>query len=280
MRKPLKSTSNASTIIQVGLSKETIQLMHDIEKEWPKRFDEARLFFLLDVGKYMLEEVQRRAPDIEIGAEQKAYAKDLRIGLLEEGDGEDVIAIYLEGYKEEIKYSKAVKTVLYFKPNNASPEWLYVLMRYGPWPAMMLPVEVKPNQAKIISRRARKDEMKELSERIYRQKDKIERELSQSGADNPHVGATEHGIGLNVYVDLGFNVLRTEFGLDGQKQNPHWRPAFQDTKKYAEKCMEKVVKYIETGNKSIFDLPSYDKVNASVIKDGLGFAKEIAPFLS
>lgn len=279
MRKPLKSTSNASTIIQVGFDRDTIKLMHDIENEWPKRINESILFFLLDVGNYMYEEVKKRAPDIEIGGKKRKYAEDLRVGLLEEGEGEDVIAIYLNGEKSEITSDDKGRTVLYFKPHNGSPKWVSVLMRYGPWPADMVPVKVEGDQAKVISRIARNDELNALSERLFRQRSKIELELSQDGARSPHVGYTEHGMGLMSHVDLGYNVLRKELGLDGQKQDSHWIPAFKETKKYAEKCMEKVIKYIETGNKNIFNLPVYDKIGSSVIKDGYGFSKEIAPFL-
>jgi hypothetical protein len=279
MRKTLKSTRDSSTIIQVGFDKKTIKLMHDIENEWTKRFEEARLFFLLDVGNYMYEEIKKRAPDIEIGGKNRKYAEDLRVGLLEEGEDEDVIAIYLDGEKAEITSDDKGRTVLYFKPHNGSPKWVSILMRYGPWPADMVPVKVEKNQSKVISRLARDDELKELSERLFRQRSKIELDLSKAGAKSPHVGYTDHGIGLMSHVDLGYNVLRKELGLDGQKQDPHWRPVFKDTKKYAKECMFKVIKYIETGNKNIFNLPKYDKIGSSVIKDGYGFSKEIAPFL-
>lgn len=278
--KPIRSTQNASTILQVGFSEKTIRLMREIETEWPKRLRMARGFFLLDVGGYMMGRVMELAPEIEIGGESKEYAKDLRIGLLEEGSDEDVIAIYLDGKTAEITKDDKGKTVLYFRAHNGSPDWVSVLIRYGPWPAEMVPVKVFTNQAKVVSRKARADELDALVGRIYSQSSEIENALVQAGANSPHVGYTDYGIGLMAHVDLGYNVLRKEFGLDGEGNFPHWRPAFEDTKKYAGECMRKVVKYIETGDDEVFDLPdNYDRIDPSVVRDGEGFSREIAPFM-
>lgn len=264
----------------MGFSEKTIKLMKEIKTEWPKRLSEARGLFLLDVGSYMMERVVKLAPDIEIGGEPTKYAEDLRVGLLDEGSDYDVIAIYVDGKTAEITQDDKGQTVLYFRVHNGSPGWIPILVKYGPWPADMVPIEVFANQAKVISRKAREDELVALAERIYKQRRQIELELLQAGARSPHVGYTEHGMGLMAHVDLGYNVLRKEFGLDGEGQFPHWRPAFEDTKKYAHECMGKVVEYVETGNKSVFDLPdNYDKIDPSVIRDGEGFSKEIAPFM-
>jgi len=83
-----------------------------------------------------------------------------------------------------------------------------------------------------------------------------------------------------VHEDIGYNVLRREFGMDGQREEAHWRPAIKNTKEYAGTIgMAKVVKYIETGDKKIFDLPEKtDKISASVLKKGSGFEKELEPF--
>ena len=144
----------------------------------------------------------------------------------------------------------------------------------------MVPVEVTSTQAKIISRQARDDEIVELANRIISKGRQIELDLLTAGAPSPNIGETTKGIGLKVHEDLGYNVLRREFGLDGQRMQAHWRPAFKKTKAYANKSMAKVAEYITTGKKNVFDLPlKTDRINSSIVRTGEGFAKEIAPFM-
>lgn len=280
MPKPIKSTRNSSTIIQVGFSKDTIKLMKEIEREWPERLKKARLFFLVDVGGYMLNRVKEMAPKIELDGEEKEYAKELRIGILEEGENEDVIAIYRSGETYTTGLKDRGRTVLYFQAHNGSPEWISVLNRYGPWPVEVLPVKVSPGQAKIIARYARPDELNALVKRLYEGRAEILREMSKAGAHGIRWRNQDYGVGLQVHIDLGYIVLREELGFDGEGKHPHWRPAFKDTKEYAKKCMEKVTEYITTGDEKVFDLPNkMDKADMSVIKEGESFSKEIAPFM-
>lgn len=278
--KRFKSTRKASTIIQCIPTSKTLKLMNEIENEWPRRVCDARLYFLLDVAVFMVNEVQKARVSINIDGKDKLYAEDLRIGILDDNGDESVIAIYLNGETAEVTEEYATKTVLYFNSHMASPKWVSVLNKYGPWPSNMVPVRVTSTHAKIISRLARGDELLALQEKIFKNKERIELDFLKAGAPKVDIGETINGIGLKVFEDLGYNVLRKEFGFDGQKKIAHWRPAIEKTKKYAMKCMAKVVEYIQTGDKNIFNLSSeYDNIGLSVIKSGEGFAKEIAPFV-
>lgn len=272
-------TRNASILFQCVPTNKTVKLMKEISCEWPKRVCDARLYFLLDVADYMVNEIQKAKVSISIDGEDKLYAEDLRIGILDDENDESVIAIYLDGETAEVTEEYATKTVLYFNSHMASPKWVSVLNKYGPWPSNMVPIRVTSTHAKIISRLARGDELSALQERIFENKERIELDFLKAGAPKVNIGETINGIGLKVFEDLGYNVLRKEFGFDGQKKRAHWRPAIQKTKKYAMECMAKVVEYIQTGDKNIFNLSSEtDKINPLVIKSGEGFAKEIAPF--
>ena len=97
--KKLKTTRGASTIVQFVPSRKTVKLMNDVKRKWPKRLAEAKHLFLLDVGSFMVNELQKRSPDVVVGGKEKKYADDLRIGILEEGEDQDVIAIYMPFYK-------------------------------------------------------------------------------------------------------------------------------------------------------------------------------------
>ena len=274
-----RTTKGSSTIPVMQLDKESLKLMDDMKRKWPKRLEEARVFFLLDVAKYMLKAVQEHNVSIDSGGEPWKYADDLMLGVLDSGEGQDVVAIYLDGATAKITNESAENTVIYFQVHRGSPEWVNVLREFSPWPAHMIPVKVKTSDAKAISRIARQDEIRELSRRIFMHKNVIESSFAKAGIRGVHIGSTDYGIGLSTHEDLGYNVLRREFGMDGYKKEAHWRPAFAKTKKYAEQCMEKVVVYVTTG-KNVFDLPeNADRIGTDVIKEGSGFEKKIVPFM-
>lgn len=277
--KRFRTTRNASTLIQCVPTPKTLKLMNEIENKWPERICDARLFFLLDVANFMVEEIRKARVSLSVDGKDELYAEDLRIGILDEENNKSIIAIYIDGRTAEVTEKYATKTVLYFNSHTASPEWVSVLNRYGPWPSNMVPIEVNSTDARIISRLARRDEILALQEKIFINRNKIELDFLKAGSPKVDIGETTNGIGLKVFEDIGYNVLRKEFGFDGQKKIAHWRPAINKTKKYAIKCMSKVVEYIQTGDKNIFNLSSKsDKIGLSVIKSGEGFAKEIAPF--
>lgn len=275
-----KYTKGASSVGQIIPSRKTLKLMVDIKRKWPKRFDNAKTLFLRDVARFMMREVQKNAPRINRGGVDERYADGLRIGILEEGEKGDVIAIYMNSETFKVTKEMANRVVLYFKPISSSPRWVDVLMKYGPWPTGIVPVNVRDVDVKVIIKGARADEIDALSSRIYENKSKIEAELSAAGARLQMVTNTNYAIGIEVYEDLGHEVLRREFGLDGAAQLAHWRPAFKKTKKYAQKSMAKVMEYIETGNENVFDISEEtDRIDMSVIKGSVGFSKEIAPFI-
>lgn len=277
--KKVKRTKSASILFQCIPTDKTVKLMEEIVCKWPERACEARLYFLLDVADFMVNEIRKAKVSVSVDGEDKLYAEDLRIGILDDKNEESVVAIYLDGEKAEVTEEYATRTVLYFNSHMASPKWISVLNKYGPWPSNMVPIRVTSIHARIISRLARADELLALQEKMFINKERIELDFLKAGAPKVDIGETTNGIGLKVFEDLGYNVLRKEFGFDGQKKRAHWRPAIQKTKKYAVECMAKVVEYIQTGDKNVFNLSSEsDNINLSVIKSGEGFAKEIAPF--
>lgn len=272
--------TRGQVIPKVSPTHKSAMLMWEIHSKWPQRAEDAQTYFLIDVGNFMFNEILDRAPEISAAGGRVDYAKKLRLGLVEDGEAEDVIAIYLDGSDFEVAVDDLDLTVLYFRPRVSSPEWITVLARYGPWPSILLPVKVSSEDSETISRRARPDEVASLSAVLFQNKTKIEAHLRSAGAPDPEIGDSENAVGLSVKEDLGYNVLRRELGMDGEMQESHWRPAFRATKKYAGESLIKVVKYIKDGNKNVFNLPSgITSVSESVVREGMGFSKEIAPFL-
>jgi hypothetical protein len=253
--------------------------MNKIKFDIPNRLERGRELFLLELAGIIREEVQRKAPAVEIGDEKVDYAKELRIGLLSGVDDEEAVAIYFEGAAVVIPPGQVAKTVLFIRNMPGSPLWVGVLGRYSPWPADMLPVPMKPNEGKIISRKARIDEIRELSRRLYARRQEIENDLANAGAKNAKVEKTGFGTGIVVNEDIGYNVLRKEFGYDGGPQASHWRPALKAVKERIPEVAQKFIMYLTTGKESIFDLPNdIEDVSTSKFTEGEGFQKVLAPF--
>lgn len=267
-----------ATMPSVRLSEDSVRQLKDMEK-WPHRIEKARSLFLLDVANFFKETLISIAPDVKIDGEDRNYAKDLRIAVLNHDRKSTTIALYLDGSQSVLTEKDLDTTVLYFRPTMNSPDWVQVLMMYGPWPANMVPVKLKRGDAKVIARRARGDEISIFAGRIDMDREEILNAFRNAGATDVKIEASKYAEGSYVHDDIGFNVLRREFGWDGQRQVAHWRPAFKKTDQYIKKSMNKMVKYVITGNESVFDLPKeVGRVDMETFKLGEGFAKEIAPF--
>jgi hypothetical protein len=140
---------------------------------------------------------------------------------------------------------------------------------------------MKSTDVEIVSRIARPDEMDVIGGRILRNKAAIESEMESAGANNPIVEPSGNAVGLKVNIDIGHQAARNEFGFGGKAQGAPWRVSFMETKKYAVTCMKKIATYLRDGDKNVFNLPiDIGKASKSVMKDGMGFYKEIVKILN
>jgi hypothetical protein len=276
----LNSKKNETISLGISPSKKTIASIDSFSKNLNNRIKDAMNFYLLDVANFLLNEIKKAGVSISINGRNKKYADDLRIGILSENTDNDHVAIYLDSSLAEINEEYSSKTVLYFMAHAGSPKWVKILNRYGPWPSNMIPFKITLADAKIVSRLARRDELFDIQNRILSKSDEIERALLNAGSPIVNIGENLNAIGLKVYEDIGYNVLRREFGFDGYKKESHWRPAIKKTKKYADESMNKIGEYLQSGDKYIFDLPeNVDNINLSVVKNIEYFEKKIEPFI-
>jgi hypothetical protein len=132
----------------------------------------------------------------------------------------------------------------------------------------------------VISRTARKDEIKALTVRLGGQRQRILADLIKAGADSPKMERTMYGVGTEVRQDIAHAVLRREFGMDGEQPKAHWRPAFREAIAAVPDAIRRFNQYLVTGRESAFSLPDIDgQLNMSQLQEGAPFAKELAPFV-
>jgi len=272
-------SSSFSTTPAIYPERKTIKALNDLKSKIPQRIEKGELFFLLEMAQILRKRIQDTAPDVQVGENMIDYAKDLKIAIAAGWQDVGPVCVYFENAEVELTVDRLGETALFFRRTSASPEWVDVLIKYGPWPAEMVPVEVKNTDAKIIARKARPDELQALANRIYFRRQEIEGLLARAGAKNPRVEITENGVGVVVKEDVGYNVLRKEFGFDGEKQEAHWRPALRMLREEAKMVWKKFDRYVMNGRANIFDLPdNYGEISKTKFSEGEPFQKELAPF--
>ena len=276
---PPKISTNSPVPAIFGL-RDYVDMMNLVVNDMPGRTERGRQLFLLALAKIVRENIQRGAPEIQSGDKQVDYARDLRIAIVDgAGDGE-AVAIYFESKKNEITKETIDENVLFFKPLMGSPKFVGVLERFGPWPAKMVPFTVGKHQAVIISRRARTDEINSLADRIYDARSEIQAAFRATGMANVDIKESNAAIGVEAVEDIGFNILRKEFGYDGEQQASHWRPALKKIEEDKILLMKKYLEYLKTGRESIFDLPKEVKnITTDKLREGARFMSVLAPFV-
>jgi len=269
-----------STVPGIYGMHEFVDTMNTLTRKVPKRIERGRILFLLSMASFVRNVVARRAPDIKMGSKQFPYAEHLRIGLLSGTEGDmDAVAIFFDNKTVVLEKGDMDGKALYFQATDQSPKWVNTLMLYGPWPAHMVPVPVERIHARVISRNAREDELKALSDRIYVNRGQIESDLRRSGVSGVSIDKTPGAVGVVVHEDVGYNILRSEFGYDGEQSVAHWRPALREIKSAMPDLMKRYLKYMITGRESVFDLPNnVESVTATELNKGARFAETLAPF--
>lgn len=230
-----KMTMTPRTII----TEEMAQTMNRIAV-WKERYREGRKLLMIELADRCRELVQQKAPRID----DKDYARDLQIGYVTGVEDDiDMVAIYFKDVSRKFVVKEEDTSVLVIGPAKNSPTYVYVLREYGPWPADMLPIVLEDKDATVIVRKARSDEINRLRSRISSRRVEIEGRLRSAGAKDVDFSGEKKAEGLEVHDDVGYSVLRKEFGFDG-KQEAHWRPAIKMLKSELQVMLKDLVEYI------------------------------------
>jgi hypothetical protein len=271
-----KTTKKSSMRPTVYMTRRTARDVNEVLTKWPERVEEAKLLVTMQAARIVLDEIIEKAPKIG----DYKYAKDLEIveiDGLSRSDGDVGVAIVFSGKPREISEDDD-ETAIFVKRKRNSPAFVDVLSEFGPWPAKMLPLKIDEKDAQLIARRMRPDEKGKLEARIMKSRGKIEKRLSAAGLKDVKIQrGSGAATGTTVQDDIGFAVLRKEFGFEG-KQDAHWRPAFRALKSKKRDLHDRFVKYVETGNEMVFDLgpEGSSPITASKFSKTTWFQDEIA----
>jgi hypothetical protein len=244
----------------IFMEQESVKKFNDLSEKYPERLKRSRQLFLLAAAKILREKVIANAPIISgVGY----YAEDLEITVVDGIKGTDAISLIYKNKKRKLDIDAESKnTVLIIKPSDRAPKWVGVLAKYQPWPAGMIPQVPEDKDAQLIARKVTEKETQDLTHKLINNKRVIESELQTAGLTKKIVIDSGSKGSVDVFDDIAFLVLRTEFGY-GETPEPHWRPALKLLKGELDKLGAAVVRYIETGKEDGFDLPADYKDVAS-----------------
>lgn len=280
MSKPLKYAQpkmGQGIVPAIFLTKESVKLANELDKEIPQRVERGMQLFLLAAAKILREAVVAKAPTIpSVGY----YAEDLEVVMVEGVPSTEAVALLYKSKPRKLNIElDGRKTALLFVPRERSPKWVSVLGRYQPWPSYMVPTMPTAADAQVIARQITAREDQDLRDRIMTNRRKIEFELDDAGLRNNKVKTTTTpSDSVDVVDDIGYSVLRAEFGYGGPP-TPHWRPAMSLLASRYKELKEAYVKFVLTGNENVFDLPSYKVVaSGEVARYDDAVQDKLAPF--
>ena len=273
--------SRMSTLPAIFPDRSAIEAFRQVIQNMPGRVQRGRELFLLEVGRILIGELQKNGPTVRIGGQEIDYTKQLVVDVVEGVRDAECVAVYFKECKAKITKKALDNTVVFFSSLPNSPGWVGTMSRFGPWPASMIPMKVGAKDARLVSRNARPDEVDALAKRIYARRGEIEGNLQREGAPQFNISKGTNAVGSVVHEDVGYNVLRREFGWDGDQQEPHWRPAFRVLRDEVPLVMEKFIRYLETGQENVFEMPNkFGEISGAMLKGGEEFQQRLAPFVT
>ena len=241
--------------------------LEKISKKFPERIPEGMKLATLEMAYILRAYVRARAPQIE-GVD---YAKDLEV--VSVTGGNIGAAVIYTNEKGTLDSAADDKIVYIGTRGNSAPEWVFALKKYQPWPANMIPAEL-PDSVRLVTRTVGKGEVSRLKDRILSNSSRIERDVRNANGPPIRIGDSVQS-DAETYEDLGFLVLRTEFGY-GRPGVSHWRPAVVEALKQINDVAKKFEKYIMTGNPGVFTAQSDGDMGfGQLVKYGGDFENKI-----
>lgn len=159
------------------------------------------------------------------------YRKALHVAQIKTSGDTYIYAVRGRTKRLKIADLKQQDTVLYIRVRKGKfvrkdPK-IDILEKYSPWTLDTIPYYPKKREAEVIARKAREREVRIISDSRKHDRRKWEPELSRLGVKVNRSKKAKPEEGSKAIADLAMLAMRIEFGLDGRKAVPHWRPALQ-----------------------------------------------------
>lgn len=253
--KPSKYKSSTMSVTpMIGHTKQSANLSNQMQAA-ETQLNKAMEYVLLDAMTFLKRELHHSAPDID----GYKYADELEMMLMPTSSSVETFLVYKN---REVDVGSVDSGAFYFYGDTKKYPYLAVLNKYQPLPSSYVTFEL-PKTISCTFRKITEQERASLEYRTNANLNRINRELVATGAPF----RIEYGQGGKgkTREDMGFNVLRSEYGYNA-KQESHWRPAIKGLSVYMPKLGVKMQKYMLTGNKNVFDIDDYETASQTEIE--------------
>lgn len=273
---PRPPTGRAGDLMpSVYFDRKAARLFTDMTEEWGERGAQGCAYLVLETAGLLRKAVQAKAPVLKFAGgphgDDVDYAQELTIEVVGSGDDPTVALVYRNKKRvlnEQLTVDKGAYTALYIIPRRSEkvPQWVRVMKRYNPWPAQLLPDKPPKGTARVVARKITKKENQDLTEILFNQRFKIDQELRTGGLHHKTLQFSSTAAqGLEVLDDVGYSILRAEFGWGGPA-TPAWRPAVMNLQASLGSLGRKLRHYILTGDKNVFDVPQAGTMTQAELK--------------
>jgi len=201
------------------------------------------------VAEQTLADVVRMAP-----SDVPGYPDMLELRKINVKGVDSAVGIIAPGYKfaSRIKSGDETVTLLFVKAvkrvDRLTGERMVVseaaglLAKHSPWTVETLPFEPERSIASIRAIRVNEREVKKIGEMRQKELAMVRQQLRRLGVSRMRTG--KERIGRKVTRDIGFEVLRREFGIQ-TRAKAHWRPALSAARTmHVDAALKKLVRWL------------------------------------
>ncbi len=196
-------------------------------REWPARIASMRAMVPYLSAQYVHEHILSKIPR---KAEYKAYRMGLALGRVTGLPAEEpAYAVYIDLKNRLVRKVKVFATIVSVRPRKklatVKPE-IKVLEKWSPWTWETLPFKPSRSDAVLVQRKATRAQVSEVTQKRHKQRSQWQRELDKCGIrDIKKDKRLKFRKEARVLPDTAFDAIRLEFGMQGSKARPAWKPA-------------------------------------------------------
>lgn len=173
-----------------------------------------------DTATRYRDEVKERLGDA--GERFRTMMSGIQLVSMNQGDA-DLFAVIAEMRTVKVSEVEAELMTVTVVP-QVQEAWLRLLASESPWPLKLLPKKPTSEQARLVGRRVRQDEMEKL---LALKKPRMENILSALGGYGIDTDVDAE-VEAEIHIDTNWEAVRAEYGLDGYNRVPVWQPALKD----------------------------------------------------
>jgi hypothetical protein len=202
-----------------GIKQDNEKLLKKFHKEKGDRLKSAMLFYGYQSADRYLELIKEKLP-------ATADLKDYRNALEKFSDGLGAYGVRLVPLRGKSQKIEGKSSIIYIRPKPGKKirkKDLKILEKFGPWTLETIPFMPSQKEAVILIKKVGSKIVTQVYKKNKADLGSYQRKLSSVQGPKP----TDKTVKGKVTTDMTEFGMAVEFGRNGQKPFPHWRPALR-----------------------------------------------------